>query len=199
MNIAEEGLKAVATIHSLQDDIQKFKHEAAICKSDLDFFLRQLHNLEKETTPYCAVPQNWRPKLDTDIENLQEHFTRYRHAVHRLTAKTFIVTNGNINKTAKIMESSLKNIGITDINVYIRQVMKAARTQISRDTHPEPVPQSWKPPSTSDTDYRQDDESDVVQLRLAEVPAIDWNMINWNLLSEIDKDSLRQKQLLREI
>ena len=199
MNIAEEGLKAVAIIHSLQDDIQKFKHEAAICKSDLDFFLRQLHNLERETTPYRAVPQNWRPKLDTDIKNLQEQFTRYCHAVHRLTAKTFIITNGDINKTAKIMESSLKNIGITDINVYIRQVVKAARIQISRDTHPEPVPPSWKHPSPSDTDYRQDDESDVVQLRLAEVPDIDWNMINWNLLSEIEKDALRHKQILREI
>lgn len=199
MKIAEEGLKAIATIHSLQDDIQKFKHEAALCKSDLDFFLRQLHNLEKETASYRAIPKNWRPKLDADIKNLQEYFTRYCHAVHRLTAKIFIVTNGDINTTAKIMESSLKNIGITDIHAYIRQVVKAARTQISHDTHPESAPPSWKPPSPSVTYYKQDDESGVVPLRLAEIPDVDWNMVNWNLLSEIDKDALRHKQILRDL
>lgn len=198
--IAEEGLKAVATVNALQDDNQKLQHELALCKSDLEFFLHQLHKLEKETAPYRAIPPNWRLQLDSDIKNLQEHFTRYCHAVHRLTAKTFIVTNGDVTKTAKIMERSLKNIGITTIHDYIRQVVKAARKQILRDTHPESMAPSWKPPSPSQTDYRQaDNDTAIVPLQLSEVPDIDWSMVNWDLMSEIDKDNLRHKKILREI
>ena len=198
--IAEEGLKAAAIISALQDDNQKIQHELALCKSDLEFFLHQLHKLEKETMPYRAIPPNWRSQLDVDIKNLQEYFTRYCHAVHRLTAKTFIVTNGDLTKTAKIMESSLKNIGITDVQDYIRQVVKAARKQILRDTHPEAVPSSWKPPSPSATDYRQaEDDAAIVPLQLSEVPDIDWTTVNWDLLSEIDKESLHHKKILREI
>lgn len=197
--IAEEGLKAAAIISVLQDDNQKLQHELALCKSDLEFFLHQLHKLEKENTPYRAIPANWRPQIDADIKNLQEQFTRYCHAVHRLTVKTFIATRGDIGKTTEVMNSSLKNIGITDVQDYIRQVVKAARKQILRDTHPEPVPCSWKPPSPSDTDYKQADDASVVQLQLAEVPDIDWSTVNWDLLSEIDKDYLRHKKILREI
>lgn len=197
--IAEEGLKAAATISALQDDNQKLQHELALCKSDLEFFLHQLHKLEKETTLYRAIPANWRPQVDADIKNLQEHFTRYCHAVHRLTVKAFIATKGDIGKTTEVMNCSLKNIGITDVQDYIRQVVKAARKQILRDTHPEPVPYSWKPPSPSDTDYKQTDEASAVPLQLAEIPDIDWSTVNWDLLLEIDKDYLRHKKILREI
>ena len=198
--IAEEGLKAVAVVNAVQDDNQKIKHKLALCKSDLEFFLHQLHKLEKDTASYRAIPKAWRPQLDADIKNLQEHFTRYCHAVHRLTTKTFIITNGDLTKTAKIMESSLKNIGITDVQDYIRQVVKAARKQILRNTHPEPASSSWKPPSPFDTDYRQaDDDTAIIPLQLSEVPDIDWTTVNWDLLSEIDKESLRHTKLLREI
>ena len=197
--IAEEGLKALAAVNALRDDNHKLQHESEICKLDLEFFLHQLHALEKETEHYRAIPANWRPQIDTDIKNLREYFTRYCHAVHRLTAKTFLVTNGDINKTAKIMETPLKNIGITDVPDYIRQVVKAARKQILRDTHPVAVLPSWKPPSPSDTDYRQADDISVVPLQLSEVPDIDWSMVNWDLLlSEIDKEALRHQKILRE-
>lgn len=198
--IAEEGLKAGAVVSALRDDNQKLQHESATCKSDLEFFLKRLHALEKETAAYRAIPPNWRPQIDADIKNLQEYFTRYCHSVHRLTFKTFIGTSGDVTKTATIMESSLKNIGITDVHDYIRQVVKAARKQILRDTHPESMAPSWKPPSPSQTDYRQaDNDNAIVPLQLSEVPDIDWSMVNWDLMSEIDKDDLRHKKILREI
>ena len=197
--IAEEGLKAVAVVNALRDDNQKLQHESATCKSDLEFFLHKLHKLEKETEIYRTVPPNWRPQIDAEIKSLQEKFTRYCHAVHRLTAKTFIGTNGNVIKTATIMESSLKNIGISDLHDYIRKVVKAARKQILRDTRPEPAPSSWKPPSPSDTDYRQDDDATVIPLKLSEVPDIDWSIVNWELLSEIDTEELQQKKIQREL
>ena len=150
--------------------------------------------------PFHRIPPNWRPQIDVEIKNLQEKFTRYCHTVHRLTAKTFIGTNGNVIKTATIMESSLKNIGISDLHDYIRKVVKAARKQILRDTHPEPAPSSWKPHSPTNTDYRQaDDDAAIVSLQLSEVPDIDWSTVNWELLSEIDKEELQHKKIRREI
>ena len=76
---------------------------------------------------------------------------------------------------------------------YISNVIHAACLQHKENYHPTTPPPSWKPPKPSDTDYSKPDELGIVPLQLSRVPDIDWDMINWDLLSEIEKDEIREK------
>ena len=67
-NFAEQGIKAVAEIDILKDDIQKLQHDEAQTRSDLSFFLHELSKLEKDTEKYSAVPKFWRKHIDDSID-----------------------------------------------------------------------------------------------------------------------------------
>ena len=66
--IAEQGLKAVAQIDLLKDELQKIRHDEAQARSDLSFFLHELNKLEKDTANYSAIPKLWRSHIDDSID-----------------------------------------------------------------------------------------------------------------------------------
>ena len=197
--IAEEGVKAVAAINVLNDDIQKLKHDESQARSDLRYFLHELDKLEKSTINYTAVPKFWRKHIDSSIDNWQKTFIAYCHDVNRATVKVFISTHGNFDKTVQIMSNLIQNIGIKDIEKHITDVIRSAKQQFKNHSQPQRIPPSWKTPKPNDTDYKQPDESGIVPLQLSNVPDVNWDMINWDLLSELDKDEILHKKILREL
>ena len=56
------------------------------------------------------------------------------------------------------------------------------------------------PPKSSETDYQKSDQTSLVSAQLVKLgdEEINWD-VNWNLLSELDKDELRHKKILREL
>lgn len=201
--IAEEGVKAVATIDVLHDDIQKLKHDESQARSDLRFFLHELDSLEKYTKPYADIPTAWRKNIDVEIEKLQKLFTKYCHDVNRMTARVFIATNKDFNKTEQLMHFYLKNAGVKDFHSHIKNVVLAARKQIKFNTSPEPVQASWRCPKPEHTDYHLPDQTGLVDVKLVDLSGndinINWDMVNWNLLSVLDKDEIIHKKILREL
>ena len=198
-NMAQEGVKAVAQIDVLKDDIQKLKRDEAQARSDLRYFLHQLTKLKKDTAKYSAVPTSWRHHIDQSIDHWQKIFTEYCHDVNRATIRVFIATHGNFEKTESIMHDLIKNAGVNDVTKHITDVIRATKLQFKKNSQPPRFLQSWKTPKPTDTDYTQPDETGIVHLQLSKVPDIDWNLINWNLLSELDKDELRHKQILHSL
>ena len=201
-NFAEQGLKAVAEIDILKDDIQKLQHDEAQARSDLSFCLHELSKLEKDTEKYSAVPKLWRKHIDDSIDFWKKTFTNYCHDVNRATVKTFILSHFDFSKTEKIMHDHIKNTGIKNIRKHIENVVRAAHQQIKNDIHPSTSSSSWKPPKTSETDYKKSDETELVPPpSFAQLGGddINWDMFNWNLLSELDKDALIRKKILREL
>ena len=97
------------------------------------------------------------------------------------------------------MEPLLENISIFNSKHYVKRVIESALKQFHNHSKPSNFQLSWKAPSPSDTDYKQADSSDVVSLQLSNVTDINWDMINWDLLSELDKDDIRNKQFLCSI
>lgn len=86
---SEESAKMAITIHSLQDDNRQLKHDEFQARSDLNYFLRQLKELEKETALYSAIPKAWRKRIDLEIFKLQKIFSAYCHDLNRATIRTF--------------------------------------------------------------------------------------------------------------
>ena len=198
-NMAQDGVKAVTYIDVLKDNIQKLERDESQSRSDLRYFLHQLTKLEKDTAKYSAVPTYWRHHIDQSIDFWQKTFTGYCHDVNRATIRVFIATHGNFEKTESIMHDLIKSTGVNDVAKQITDVIRAAKLQFKKNSQPQRLPQSWKTPKPMDTDYKQPDETGIVPLQLSSVPDINWEMIDWNLLSELDKDNIRHKQFLRSL
>ena len=43
------------------------------------------------------------------------------------------------------------------------------------------------------TNYSKPDELGIVPLQLSRVPDIDWDLIDWELLSDLEKNEIRNK------
>lgn len=200
-HFAEQGIKAVAKIDLLNDDIQKLKHDEAQARSDLSFFLHELSKLEKDTEKYSAVPKLWRKHIDDSIDFWKKQFTGYCHDLNRNIVKVFITTHGDFDKTFQIMHSLIKNTGVKDIEKHIAETIRSAKLQLKNHSHPIVHQPSWKPPKPSETDYQKTDETPLVSAQVVKLSGddINWDMINWNLLSELDKDEIRHKKILREL
>ena len=190
---SEESSKMAVTIHALQDDNRRLKHDEFQARSDLNFFLRQLNQLEKETALYTAIPKAWRKNIDRQIDKLQLTFSAYCHDLHRATIRTFIATKGDFNQTERILHNLILSTGIKDTNKYIADVIRAAVRQHKKNLQPSILPPSWKPPKPSETDYKKPDETGIIPLQLSRVPDINWDMINWDLLSDLEKEEIRHK------
>ena len=192
-HIAEQAIKAYITIQLLQEENQQLKQEKKILQSNYDFLKHRLNQLEKETTLYTAVPELWREHVDSSILNWQKIFSDYCHDVNRATIRVFLASHGNYQQTEKIMHDFIKKIGINNAHKYVANVIHAANLQHKDNFQPTTSPPSWKKPKPEDTNYSKPDELGVVPLQLSQVPDIDWNMINWDLLPELDKDDIRHK------
>ena len=190
---SKESSKMKATIHVLKDENQQLKHDEYQARSDLNFFLRQLKELEKETTLYTAIPKAWRKDIDRKIDELQLTFSAYCHDLNRATIRTFIATHGDFNRTERILHNLIISTGITDTYKYISDVIHAASRQHMKNLQPTIPPSSWTPPKPEDTDYAKPDETGIVPLQLSKVPDINWDMINWDLLPELEKGEIRHK------
>lgn len=82
------------------------------------------------------------------------------------------------------------------VHKYVSNVIHAANLQHKENCQPATPPPAWKSPKPSETDYSKPDELGIVPLRLSSVPDIDWNLINWELLSELDKDEIKKLDIL---
>ena len=201
-NIAEQGVKAVAQIHLLNDDIQQLRHDEALARSDLSFFLHELHKLEKSTKNYADVPKFWRNHIDDSINFWKKTFTNYCHDAHRATVKIFIATHGNFDKTYRIMHDIIKNIGVKNVEKYIADSIRSASRQFKTHSRPEPPPPSWKPPKPEQTDYQKPDETNLIpppSFAQLGCDDINWDMISWNLLTELAKDEILHKLAMRDL
>ena len=199
LKIAEQGVKAVAQIDILKDNIQTLKRGEAQARSDLSFFLHELHKLEKSTQNYTDVPKFWRKHIDDSINEWQKTFNSYCHDVNRAVVRTFIATNGDFDKTVQTVGKLIRNTGISDVEKHMTSVIRSAKRQFKSNFQPQRLSPSWRTPKPADTDYKHADETGIVPLQLPDVPNINWEMINWDLLSELDKDEIRHKKILREL
>ena len=197
--LAENGVKATSSLNLLQQQNKNLRQEKLKLASDYDFLSQKFQALQDNAKLYTQIPPFWRKNIDKSIDSWQKFFINYCHDVNRATVRVFIATHGNFDKTAKIMEPLLENISIFNSKSYIKQVITSAIHQLHSDFKPSSYTPTWKPPSPSNTDYKQADSSDVVSLQLSNVPDINWDMINWDLLSELDKDEIRHKQFLRSL
>ena len=198
-NMAEQGVKALAQINILKDDIEKLRRDDAQTNSDLQYFLHQLTKLEKDTAKYSAVPKAWRKHIDNSINQWQKTFNSYCHDVNRAIIRVFIATHSDFDKTANIMRELIQKTGVVDVENHISKVINAAIKQIKYNSQHQSPSYSWKTPKPSDTDYKKTDQSGIVPLQLSSIPDVNWDMINWDLLSEIDNDSIRIKKIIREL
>ena len=197
--MAEQGVKAIATINIIKDDIKNLQRGNWQTNSDLKFFLHQLNKLEKDTAKYSAVPPAWRKNIDSSIDNWQKTFTAYCHDFNRAIVRVFIATHGNFDKTEQILKPFFPYLNVKNPQKYIESVISVAKFQFKKNIRPQTSQPSWKPPKPEDTDYSKPDESSIVSLQLSKLPDINWDMINWDLLSELDKDELRHKQIFRDL
>ena len=118
-----------------------------------------------------------------------------------MTAKVFISTNKDFDKTEELMRFYLKTVGVKDFHSHIKNVILAVRKQIKFNISPDPVQPSWRCPKPEHTDYQQPDQTGLVDVKLVNLNGndINFDMVNWNLLSELDKDELRHKKIPREL
>ena len=201
VQLAEEGTKATVLIQALRDDLQKLQTENLQLNSDFQYLRQQLNQLEESTVAYSEVPLKWRKIVDSQLDDLKQTFTQYCHEVNRLTVKVFISTNRNLDETEKMMRESLKNIGVKDTKKYISNVIRASKLQFK---HNESLPvsaPSWKPPKPSQTDYKATTNPCVFPMLLPNIPDLgqDFSTINWDWLSEFDKDEIMIKKMIREL
>ena len=190
---AEQGVKANAAVRFTQQQNSQLKHEKAQALADSQHYRYLFQTLEKETELYTAVPTLWREYVDSSILNWQKNFSAFCHDVNRATVRVFLASHGNYRQTEKIMHDFITKTGIEDVHKYVANVIHTANLQHKGNFQPTTPPPSWKPPKPSETEYSKPDELGVVPLRLSQVPDIDWNFINWDLLSELDKDEIRDK------
>ena len=92
-----------------------------------------------------------------------------------------------------------KYTNIPYIRRYISDVIKSAKIQFKTGYTPSVNLPSWNAPKPNDTDYKKPDETGIVPLQLSNVPDVNWEVINWNLLSELDKDDILHKKIYREL
>ena len=197
---AEVATTAVTKLHLLQDELQQSQHNLALAKSDADFFKHSLHELAEDTAKYSAVPDSWRDNIDSSIQTWQKTATNYFHDLNRATVRVFIATHGNLDKTYKIMKPLYEKYSrIPYVRKYISSIIQAAKIQFKSNSTPPVKSPSWNAPKPSETDYKHSDETGIVPLQLSNVPDINWEMINWDLLSELDKDEIRHKQIFRDL
>lgn len=193
---AEQGVKANASVRITQQQNSQLKHEKAQAIADSQHYLHLFQSLEKETAIYTAVPKLWREHVNSSILNWQKTFSSYCHDVHRATLRVFLASNGNYKKTEKIMHDFIKKTGVDNVRKYVSNVIHAANLQHKENCQPATPPPAWKSPKPSETDYSKPDELGIVPLRLSSVPEIDWNLINWELLSELEKDEIKKLNIL---
>ena len=194
--IAEEGIKAVAFIRILQEQLQFAQHEKKLAKSDLDSLRLEFDKLNKLTANYAAIPIAWRKRIDLEILKLQRTFTAYCHDLHRATVRVFLANKGDFNRTENILHNLILSTDIKDADKYIHDVIRAAIRQHKKNIQPSILSSSWKPPKPEETDYKKPDETGIVPLQLSRVPDINWDMINWDLLSEPEREEIREKTAL---
>ena len=97
------------------------------------------------------------------------------------------------------MKPLFENISIFKPKHYVKNVISSALSQFKSKSKPSNYSPSWQPPSFSNTDYQKSDDTGIIPLQLSNVPDINWEMINWDLLSELDKDDIRHKQILHSL
>ena len=207
IKIAQDGAKAIALIHLLQEQNQQLQRENLKAISDYDYILHQLNQLEEETANYTAVPKFWRKHIDSSIAQFQETFTRYCHDINRATIRVFFATHGDFSKTENVMRTSLQKLGVKNVKNHIANTLKAAKKQFTKNSTPD-LPMnapSWNPPKPSETDYSQPcnpqalDFADASKLVDLSFDSIDWDLINWNMLSVFDKAEIQRQKMIREL
>lgn len=195
--MAQNGIKSKSAILLLAEQNKALSHENSILKSDCDEISHRFSDLDNETTPYTDIPKLWRKHIDDSIDFWKKTFTHYCHDVNRATVKVFIATHFNLDKTEKIMRNHIKKTGAKNIQKHIKNVVLAAHFQLKKNSPPTTgCPPSWKPPKPTDTDYKKSDETN-----LAPPPSfaqlggdgINWDMVNWDLLTELDKEEILRK------
>ena len=197
--MAEQGIKISAKFQLLAEQNKQLQHDNFKLSADYEFLTQQFQHLQDKATPYTQIPDFWRKKVDTSIAFWQKSAIAYWHDLHRATVRVFIATHGNFDKTVAIMQPLFDNLPIAYPKKYVKRIVSAAVQQFQSRSLPSAYMSSWKPPKPEETDYRKADESGIVPLQLANVPDIDWNLINWDLLSELDKDDIRHKQIQRSL
>ena len=91
------------------------------------------------------------------------------------------------------MHDFIKKTGTDNVQKYVSNVIHSANLQHKKNFQPTNSPPSWKKPKPENTNYSKPDELGIVPLQLSSVPDIDWDLINWDLLSELEKDEIRHK------
>ena len=162
--LAEESSKMATVIYSLQDDIKKLSHDKAQTQADADFFRHQLLKLERVTEHYTAVPKFWRKHIDSEIKQLQRNFTDFCHDVNRAILQTFVATHGDADQTKLILHELFTKAGVKNFDEHISKVLRAAKSQLKRKSHPDKPQPSWKPPKPTNTDYSLPDQTGIVPL-----------------------------------
>lgn len=197
--ISQDGAKAMAINHLLLEQNQQLQREKDIAQSNCNFLQHRLNELEKETALYTAVPPLWREHVDSSINNWQETFTNYCHDVNRATIRVFLASHGDYTQTENIMHDFIKKTGINNVQKYVTSVIRSANLQHKKNFQPATSPPSWKKPKPDNTNYSKPDELGIVPLQLSRVPDIDWDLINWELLSELEKDEIQHKKMILEL
>lgn len=196
-NLAEQGVKIAANFQLLSEQNEQLQHEKLKLSSDYNFLMHQFQHLQRSAEVYTQIPPFWRKNIDTSIEKEKEIATDYWHDLHRAIVRGFIATHGNLGKTVAITQPLLDNLSITNPKKYVQNVIDSAIKQFKTHSQPSTYAPTWTAPKPSETDYKHSDATGIVQLQLSNVPDIDWNLINWELLSEFDKEKIRNKQLAR--
>ena len=159
--MAAEGIKSKSAILLLAQQNQSLSHENSILKADYDEISHRFSVLDNKTANYTGVPKLWRKHIDDSIDFWKKTFTNYCHDVNRATAKVFIATHGNLQKTEKIMRTHILRTGVKNIHKHVKNVIRAAQHQVKNDLHPDTSASSWEPPKPADTDYRHPDVTDL--------------------------------------
>ena len=201
VQLAEEGTKANALVLTLRDDLHKLQAENSRLNSDFQFLLHKFNQLEESTSTYSEIPPKWKKIADSQIDALKQTFTQYCHEVNRLTVKVFVSNNGNFDETKKFMHTYLKNINVKDTKKYISGVIRAAKIQLKRNESPSFSPPSWHHPKPSQTNYKENPCQLAFPMLLPNIPDLgqDFSTINWDWLSEFDKDEIMIKKIIRDL
>ena len=192
-NMAQEGIKALASIQLLKQQNSLLRHNEAKALADSHHFFHLFSSLEKETALYAHIPILWKKPIDREIDKLQKKFTAFCHDLHRATVRTFIATKGNFDQTERILHNLIISTGVENTDKYIHDVIHSAILQHKKNIQPSIPSPSWKPPKPAETDYKKPDETGIVPLQLFRVPDINWDLIDWELLSELERDEIREK------
>ena len=198
-DMAQQSVKSVAKLNLLNEQITELQHQKSQALSDSSFYQHELNKLEKTTAIYTEVPKDWRKYINGSIAEWQKTFSSYCHDLNRNIVRVYIST-GDLERTDKMLRPLIKSIGVENVSRYIDNVIRSAKLQHKNHTQPQQhLPLSWNPPKPSSTDYTHADETGIVPMQLSHTPNINWDMTNWDLLTELDKDEVRNKKIIREL